>query len=303
MTKSLRDEVLHKPGVSVHSQMEAGGGPDSDRSVDQGRVLAAYMNPNEAQAFAGSIAASPSEFLARWATTANALADRTREYVPPKIEPMPASAEEHVATIRNHPLFANYYAKGTFCMVEIGRVLSLQHWVDVDFCNERFKKKDEGTPADRELLDMCLPPTILPTPNTRVQFNESGVTYSSRDTGLHIEGITDGKTGELRLFPRSNANLLLVRRFNGKLGLGNGHHRAFALRRRGVVMVPAIIMDVASPADFYLPNAMRPDVVEGKHPPTIDDFLDDELCVTARVQALMKIARVSWDLYVMSQIA
>ena len=64
----------------------------------------------------------------------------------------------HVERLRANPLFPRLYSNVDFKMIELGRLIAFQHWMDTDVSDENHGAGIEGMrPTRQQVLDKCLP--------------------------------------------------------------------------------------------------------------------------------------------------
>ena len=79
-------------------------------------------------------------------------------------------------------------------------------------------------------------------------------------------------------------------RLGGRLILGNGHHRVYALRKLGVRAIPVLMVEVSNPiVDMpAIIGGMQRELCLGPRPPLTKDFLEDGFCITLNVKQRIK---------------
>jgi hypothetical protein len=105
---------------------------------------------------------------------------------------------------------------------------------------------------------------LVPSPNLKI-VREFQSDVGSRDVAL---GFT------VRLF----ASFLQVVRIRDRYVLVDGCHRAFALLRKGIGVVPGLVREANPAEEFPRRHGMLPPAVTlGPRPPLLPDYLDDEV--------------------------
>lgn len=258
------------------------------------RVLAAFMSQAEAMGFASSFALEPQAFVDQWRARASARGNLATGYVAPRVEDVPASAAAHLAQLQRHPAFPILYKGAEFKMVELGKLVAFQHWMDTDVSDGVHGAGNSGTPAAEDVLRKCLPAELVPASRTwttteRFENRISIATYSHNNT-LGFEHAFDPSTGSAKFQITAAPNLMLVVEHSGRYILMNGYHRAWWLRSRGVEMVPVALQRGAGIAK---PGFIQPDVLLGDRPPLVDHFLDETISMTADVRSMLRVVRIS----------
>lgn len=260
------------------------------------RVLAAFMTDTEAMGFASSFAIEPAQFMSAWGTRGAARAALARTYTPPKVEDLPASMTAHVDAIRAHQVFPLAYGPtATFKMVELGKLLAFQYWMDTDVSTGVHAAGVDGPPDQEHLLRTCLPPDVVPPLQTRWEGIQNGIAVYSMNNSFAARGpIVDQAKGQIVFVVGAMPNLMLVREHAGRYILANGYHRAWMLRSRGVSMAPVVLVNVPNIADVVPPvGFVQPATLFGPCPPLVDDFLDDSLSVSVDVRATLRMVRIT----------
>jgi len=259
------------------------------------RVLTGFMSPTEANGFAASFVIDPPPFIAAWKAQI-AGCSTLSGYRAPRIDQPPASASTHIEGIRRNPIFAAAYGSGAeVMMIELGKLVAFQHWVDADVSDGVHGAGVDGKPDLERILQTCLPPDIIQPAKTLWQGNQRSIAVYSTNNTLDISSPDINQaTGQVTFSLFSGTNLMLVREHKGRYILANGYHRALLLRSRGVEMVPAVLARVVNQADAVPGQGfIAPELVFADRPPTVDDFLDDSLSVSVPIRAMLKAVRIS----------
>lgn len=261
------------------------------------RVLAAFMSQAEAGGFAGSFSLDPTAFMAKWVARTGARAGLARGYTAPRVEDIDEPTKQHVAKVQAHKLFHAVYKNVEFKMIELGKVLAFQHWMDTDVSDGVHGAGNPATPTPDVVREKCLPPNVIP--DTRMMWMPSGdqnhmsVTIFSLNNTLGFQPGMDQANGIVRFVVAAGANLMMVREFNGRYVLANGYHRAWWLRSRGIDMVPVVLMHVSSEAQLTQPGFIQADILSSDQPPIIDHFLDDKFSMTDEVRAMVRAVKIT----------
>lgn len=266
----------------------------SEKSVLRpARILGAFMAEQEARAFAGLYALDPDELIRRWRALADARGKLAPSYTAPKVAELPPEAIAHTVQVSAHPAFQAVYPNAQFKMVELGKLIAFQHWVDADVSEGIHGGNSALRPTDAEVLSACLPPDFFPPTKMQWQANGQSVMVSSFNNTLAVMGMqVNYQAGQVAFAIGGGANLMLVREHAGRLVLANGYHRAWWLRQRGVEMVPVVMMSVPREG-LGQPGAIATDILLGDRPPLIDDFLDDALATTFEVRSMVRVVKIT----------
>jgi len=186
------------------------------------RVLAAFMSQAEAQGFAW-VALDQAAFLQAFQQRAAVRPSLQGPYVAPRIEKLPAEAAPHVAALHQNSLYASAYGVADIEMVELGKLVAAQNYMDTDVSDGVHGAKAQGIPTLDEILKICLPIDIYPQLNALWQRAGNTLTvYSLNNTmNLHGPGV-DLTTGQVTYNVAAGANLMMVLEFNGRYVLANG---------------------------------------------------------------------------------
>ncbi len=168
-----------------------------------------------------------------------------------------------------------------------------------------------GTITDLALAQLCLP---LQAPSHALQLLEQrgdSATFASDNHDARLlqaralEGVVPIGRGHvaqtLALEIGFPGNVLTVVRYQNRLILNNGYHRALALLKRGVTHVPAVIqvcrhwdhVGLVGGADLYNNKAAY---IACERPPLLRDFLDRRLCVSFAVPRLRRYLRIRYEI-------
>lgn len=271
--------------------------PSTEEQVRRkARVLAAWLSPQEAQGFAQSFVLDVPTFQAEWRARTASLPTLPTGYTAPRIEDLPPAGVAHVQQLTAKQNFAAIYPAAEFKLIELGKLLAYQHWMDTDVSDGVHGAGTASVPTDDEVLSRCLPLDIIPA--SRNFWNAvpmaEGVSLSvySHNNTLAFEFAADQATNEVRIVIHAGANLMLVQEHAGRYVLANGYHRAWWLRSRGVEMVPVVLTHVG-PEHLNRPGLIPYPVLMGDRPPTVDHFLNEAVSLTVDVRAMLRVVRIS----------
>lgn len=203
--------------------------------------------------------------------------------------------------LAQHPVTTTSFALLPFeiGMVELDRLVVYQKHINLRFVRE-LQASLGSEPSPEDLFKFTLP-TEPAHPPFRVQRQNNGWVFQSLSQDFRVLDAPLLRPDQLRGYISSGfpaavaavivgygSNFLQAARVEGRLILGNGSHRAYALRDLGITHAPAIIQhvsrrdelpvlqmgDVAERADYYL---------RSKRPPLLKDYFDPTLRKIVRV--------------------
>lgn len=168
-----------------------------------------------------------------------------------------------------------------------------------------------GSTTDLALAQLCLP-TDAPSPSLRLleQRSDSATFFSDNHEACFLRARTvagGSPTGRghvaqsLALELGIPGNVVNVIRYEGRLILNNGYHRAYALLQRGVTHMPAVVQLCRHWDDVLLVgsddlHANKALYVESKRPPLLRDFADRRLCMHFAVPRSRKYIRIRYSI-------
>jgi hypothetical protein len=98
-----------------------------------------------------------------------------------------------------------------------------------------------------------------------------------------------------------SSNALNVVRANGRLILSNGSHRAYALRKAGVTLVPAVVQEVGHLDELALFPAIKEHAdmyLTARRPPLLKDYFDTSLHTIIELPRRLRQVRISYGVEV-----
>lgn len=111
--------------------------------------------------------------------------------------------------------------------------------------------------------------------------------------GMQVQQVPGGAV-EIRYQVANAASLLIVSRIGNRMHIRSGVHRAFLLASMGMKELPCILVtegQVPVLAGAY--PAFTPAVLTQPRPPLLMDFFDESLALTAALQRMNKVIRIS----------
>jgi hypothetical protein len=279
--------------MAAVSTMEPGGPLQIVRAA---RALVGWMKPDEGERIQhGNRQDEPvsdeSRERARLAREAVAARPQGLEQAG-ALSPAPPELDAHIAALHQHSMMTQFFAEGWEpCLVDLTRVVALQPNVFIDHASERVRDVDATSVASIAAVSIPVPGEAkLPA-----QFDESKNAWvvTAPNPNLRIVGhfsmpIQPGVIGcgfAITLSP----SFLQIARFQGRLFLRDGYHRAVGFLERGITIVPALTKEFGKLDSLGLPAEMLQQVAYfGDQPPCLPDYLDEAVSVQVQLPALQK---------------
>ncbi|HZS42027.1 MAG TPA: hypothetical protein VFF06_34600 [Polyangia bacterium] len=258
------------------------------------RMLAGFMSPAVANGYASALVIDGASFIAACQSKGAYCANLPPRLEKPRVEDPPVSALSHIQTLRNHPAFNQFYGSCEIKMVELGKLIACQYWVDTDVSDGVHGSGLQGPPDESQVFSKCLPVELISGFQSRWQVLGKSIVISSMNNTITANGpVYDPNTGEVKFWVSPSPNLMLVREHQGRYVLANGYHRAWLLRSRKVNMVPVVMAHMASEKEV-VPDAgfIEPHIIFGQRPPIVDDFFDDSVSVSAEMRSMLRAVRI-----------
>jgi hypothetical protein len=153
--------------------------------------------------------------------------------------------------------------------------------------------------SDAEPGNICsIAAVSLPVPSSGelpAQFDESKKVwlFSAPNPNLRITGHFGGQVQPgvfgFGFIVAISPSFLQVARFQGRLFLRDGYHRAVGFLQRGIGVVPVFTRELGGLESLNLPPGMLPQgAYFGDRPPTVPDYLDDSVSVQVQLPAFQK---------------
>jgi hypothetical protein len=240
--------------------------------------------------------ATPMEIVARARDARDAVARREpgvdQEGV---ITDLPQELTPYIAGLQAHPGMAPFFAEGwSPVMADLRRVCVYQPHVLTDDSEQRVANVAEDDLLGIARLTMPVPePVNLPA---HYDFVQRAWMVASRNPNLRVTqqfaapaqpGIVGAGFGfGVAVLP----SVVQVIAFRGRLLLRDGYHRAYGLLRRGITTVPVFHREFSAIEEVNIQQGMLPqDACLGDRPPTVGDYLDDEVAADVDVPAAQKL--------------
>ena len=231
---------------------------------------------------------------------------------PPTVFPLPDSMREHVDTLLALPPIQREFDRVPIAlgMVPLAHLISAQQRIDLHTVQPQATAP--AIASDEALIAVCLPIKAPPHRFRVAQQDAGSVTFTADNHDIRLfspqilaAAAVSGKwpgyvQSALALPVGFSANVLNVIRFQNRLVLNNGYHRAFGLYRSGVTHVPAIIqvcrewedVGLVSSSEIFNNGSVY---FERKRPPLIKDFSDRRLTISLAVPISQKYVRIKYQ--------
>jgi hypothetical protein len=210
----------------------------------------------------------------------------------------PPELSGHIDRLRQSPAGAAMFSEGwEVALVDLSRVCAFQPTVVADDATERVEHvKADDLPA---IAEITLPTS--PAEPLQPRFDPTKQTYMvvSPNRNLKIVGLFNGAAADgsgalvLGFAVLAAPSFLQVVNFQGRALLRDGYHRSFGFLSCGITHVPAFVRTMQTieevvPQGMFLPQHSY----LGDRPPTLRDYLDDQVAYTVRAPAEQKLVLV-----------
>jgi hypothetical protein len=212
------------------------------------------------------------------------------------LEEPPAALSAYSQQFSASPAAAPYFAEGWAIKVaDLARVIAIQPSIFIDHASERAEKANEQ--EIESIARVTLPlPQLASLP---IQFDEARNIWiiASRNPNLKIVGhfstpLQPGLNGFgfAVSVMQSFAQVVLYR---GRLLLRDGNHRSLGLLMRGIRKAPVLYKEFGQFDDLGLgPGLLPPAAYLGDRPPTLADYLSDDVAAEVQLPATQKMVMI-----------
>jgi len=199
----------------------------------------------------------------------------------------------HIANLSMQPASQRFINEGWQVVIaDLSRVVAVQPSVFTDQARERVAALPQT-----DILSLAQ--FTLPVPSPRAipfQFDNSKNAYilSSRNPNLRLTGqfqtnVQPGVTA-LGFLVAEMPSFMQVALYSGRYLLRDGYHRAYGLLERGITRVPVFFKEFSTSGELSLPQGLFPhDVFLGERPPTLNDYLQDQVSADIQMPATSKV--------------
>lgn len=259
-------------------------------------------------------------------TTRSALSDRwraaTQEYERlatreagaadlPGVLPLPKAMGRHLAQLVELPGVRRTFdtVPVAFGLVELDKLVVSQYSM-TQAVVDRIVAAHPLPLGPKRLAELCLPLKAPPASfrlagQSAQEFTFVADAHDMRFLDAQVLSPADVRLGEVMGHPQAvvalsvgfSANLLNAVRYNGRIALNNGHHRALALRQMGFTHVPCLVQPCVSADD--LAQAATSEICENidlyfhaPRPPLLRDFDNPRLTLTVRAPRLRRVVTI-----------
>ncbi len=192
----------------------------------------------------------------------------------------------------------------TPAMVDLREVLSYQQIVNLDGLDARVSSVSDNLEG---LLKLCLPENE-PTNQLMAILNDAdqkGYTISSLNPNMHImgtavhdmdlnlSGLPSMRKRTISFFIDIVTSYLQVAHYKNRYFLRDGYHRAAGLLKKGINIVPCILVEARNTTELGLKPGLFPiEVIDGDRPPRLADFWDDTVAHDGKRIAIRHVLRI-----------
>ncbi len=230
----------------------------------------------------------------------------------PPVVPVPADINHLAAGVLNDPVFqmAYRFVPTEIAMVELDRLVVFQKFINLAFI-EQLKARLGSNPTPAAVFGFAL---LDPQPPqfTAMQNAQNMYTFMSDSTDFRFLEAQFLQPAQVQTFQSAGrpgailalsvgygSNFLNVLSVENRLVLGNGSHRAYALRDVGVTHIPALVQRVTRRDELELVAsgdlAGNPDrYLKTPRPPMLRDYFDARLRMTVPVYRKRRTVRLQF---------
>src|SRR6266550_1443933 len=231
----------------------------------------------------------------------------------PVIGAIPKDLEALKRRVLEDPIFQRcfQFVPVDIAIVELDRLVVFQKHINLAFVRE-LKQKLGTDPSPEQVFRFCLPfdhphPAVrmrqtaangytFVSPSDDFRFLEAALLKPAQVVGYAPQGPLVAVLG---LMMGYGSNFLQTIHVENRLVLGNGSHRAFALRDLGVTRVPCIVQRVSRREELELVGSgdlqQNPDrYLEVARPPLLKDYFDPALRTVIPVARKHHVVRLSF---------
>ena len=230
----------------------------------------------------------------------------------PGVFPLPDTMQEHCQAFLGKAHIQREFDRVpiALAMVPLEYLIAMQPRLNMGTANSA--DVGTGSISDASLVQICLPHEAPPHRLQVLQKSADGITFAADNhdvrllqahtvSGASINLSTRGHVEQvLALAVGFSSNVLNVIRYQNRLVLNNGYHRAFALLRRGVTHAPAVIqvcrhwedVGLVGSTEVYENGSVY---FERERPPLLKDFVDRRLCMAFAMPRSRKYVRIRYQ--------
>lgn len=232
------------------------------------------------------------------------------------IEPLPDSLEPLARQVLADPIFQRAFAllPTRLGMVELDKLVVFQKDINL----EAVRGIQSTLPSkltEEDVFHLCLPADHPHPPTRGMRIAQNAFAFVSPSTDFRSLDVNlfegnpiptasyTGPVSHLLAFAIGHgANMLQAVHAEGRLVLGNGSHRAYALRDIGIQKVPCAIQEVSRREELSvtgLPIATNPDAfLKASRPPLMKDYFDVKLRKVVKLPRKSRQVRIAFQIEV-----
>jgi hypothetical protein len=229
----------------------------------------------------------------------------------PGVLPLPKAMGRHLAQLVELPGVRRTFdtVPVAFGLVELDKLVVSQYSM-TQAVVDRIVAAHPLPLSPKRLAELCLPLKAPPASfrlagQSAHEFTFVADAHDMRFLDAQVLHPADVRLGEVMGHPQAvvalsvgfSANLLNAVRYNGRIALNNGHHRALALRQMGFTHVPCLVQPCVSADD--LAQAATSEICDNidlyfhaPRPPLLRDFDNPRLTLTVRAPRLRRVVTV-----------
>jgi len=224
---------------------------------------------------------------------------------------LPNEVQTHVSALQQSGAANAYWAEGwQVVMADLRQVCGIQPLIFVDHAEERVAAVNPDDAGDIAKVTLPLPTSInlqpqydtmqkawiIDTPNLNFQILAPYYGQVPTPATQAVPGqpaINQPEQSQLvfGFVVGAHNSFLQVAKFHGKYVLRDGNHRAYALLRRGISIVPALFREFGPHQELGVGPAglLQAEAYLGERPPLLTDYLDDTVSIEVAVPAPQRI--------------
>jgi hypothetical protein len=219
-----------------------------------------------------------------------------------QVQDIPADLQGLVSKVNSDPVYLRSFemVPTRLGMIELDTLVVYQKRINLDFVDS-IKRALGLQPSSEDVFKTCLPfdhpmPPLrvarvaqnafaFVSPSNDIRVVDAALLKPDQISNFKAHGILAGAVGLLVGF---SVNYMQVIHVDGRLILGNGSHRAYALRDLGVTSVPAVVQEVTRRDELDVLGiqdvSSNPDrYLKEPRPPLLKDYFDDRLRIVVPV--------------------
>lgn len=216
--------------------------------------------------------------------------------------------------IMNDPLFKNTFSTSPIKiqMVDVDYLVAPQRSVSMEHV-DRLLKIIPDDPTLENLIDICLSPQqVVPSIKT-LQQTPNLVSFSSSSNDFRFLGgfVKENLTKDdmayclgggqpvaaILLFIGYGVGSINILHANNRLILNNGFHRVYALKKKGITRIPAVVQEIGNPELEFPDNILglnRSYLLSHPRPVLVKDFFEEEMTTIFKLKHVVRTVQMQW---------